>query len=124
MKAFQQIFARFGIDWATPVVCLLLAFGGIGGVMTSSRARRQGCAGRAMRRAGEVMAQAGCDFGLLFCETQNVGFYERLGWQIFAGTVFCEQPGGRIKFEMMHTMILPLRRTPSTEAVDLCGLPW
>jgi putative glutamate/gamma-aminobutyrate antiporter len=34
MKAFQQIFNRFGIDWATPVVCLLLAFGGIGGVMS------------------------------------------------------------------------------------------
>ena len=34
MKAFQQIFTRFGIDWATPVVCVLLAFGGIGGVMS------------------------------------------------------------------------------------------
>ena len=34
MKAFQDIFARFGIAWATPIVCLLLAFGGIGGVMS------------------------------------------------------------------------------------------
>lgn len=34
MKAFLQIFTRFGIGWATPVVCLLLAFGGIGGVMS------------------------------------------------------------------------------------------
>jgi putative glutamate/gamma-aminobutyrate antiporter len=34
MKAFQQIFSRLGIDWATPIVCLLLAFGGIGGVMS------------------------------------------------------------------------------------------
>ena len=34
MKAFQQIFARLGIGWATPVACLLLAFGGIGGVMS------------------------------------------------------------------------------------------
>jgi glutamate:GABA antiporter len=34
MKAFQKIFAQFGIAWATPVVCLLLAFGGIGGVMS------------------------------------------------------------------------------------------
>ena len=25
---------RFGIDWATPLVCVLLAFGGIGGVMS------------------------------------------------------------------------------------------
>ena len=34
MKAFQQIFTRFGIDGATPLVCVLLAFGGIGGVMS------------------------------------------------------------------------------------------
>ena len=34
MKAFRQIFTRFGMNWATPVVCLLLAFGGIGGVMS------------------------------------------------------------------------------------------
>ena len=34
MKAFQQIFTRFGINWATPLVCVLLAFGGLGGVMS------------------------------------------------------------------------------------------
>lgn len=34
MKAFQQIFDRLGIAWATPVVCVLLAFGGLGGVMS------------------------------------------------------------------------------------------
>jgi hypothetical protein len=34
MKAFQQIFTRFAIDWATPLICVLLAFGGIGGVMS------------------------------------------------------------------------------------------
>jgi putative glutamate/gamma-aminobutyrate antiporter len=34
MKAFQLIFTRLGIGWATPIVCVLLAFGGIGGVMS------------------------------------------------------------------------------------------
>ena len=34
MKAFQEIFTRLGINWATPIICLLLAFGGIGGVMS------------------------------------------------------------------------------------------
>lgn len=34
MKAFEQIFTRLGIAWATPIVCVLLAFGGIGGVMS------------------------------------------------------------------------------------------
>ena len=31
MKAFQDLFARFGIAWPTPIVRLLLAFGGIVG---------------------------------------------------------------------------------------------
>jgi glutamate:GABA antiporter len=34
MAAFKEIFTRFGIGWATPLVCLLLAFGGIGGLMS------------------------------------------------------------------------------------------
>ena len=34
MKAFQEIFARFNIAWATPIICVLLAFGGIGGVLS------------------------------------------------------------------------------------------
>jgi putative glutamate/gamma-aminobutyrate antiporter len=34
MKAFQLIFTRLGINWATPLICVLLAFGGIGGVMS------------------------------------------------------------------------------------------
>jgi putative glutamate/gamma-aminobutyrate antiporter len=34
MKAFQQIFERLGISWATPLICVLLAFGGLGGVMS------------------------------------------------------------------------------------------
>ena len=34
MKAFEQIFTSLGLTWATPFVCLLLAFGGIGGVMS------------------------------------------------------------------------------------------
>ena len=34
MKAFQQIFGRLGIGWATAPICVLLAFGGIGGVMS------------------------------------------------------------------------------------------
>ena len=33
MQAFQQFLARLGLDWATPVVGLFVAFGAIGGVM-------------------------------------------------------------------------------------------
>jgi aminoglycoside 2'-N-acetyltransferase I len=98
--------------------------GGIGGVMTLPRARRQGCAEGTMRAAAETMRGEGCDFGLLFCESHNVAFYERLGWGIFPGDVFCEQPAGRMKFDMMHTMVLPVASTPRPTMIDLCGLPW
>ncbi len=98
--------------------------GGIGGVMTLPDMRRQGFAGGAMRAAADAMVEEGRDFGLLFCETHNVAFYEGLGWQAFAGDVFCEQPTGRIKFDMMHTMVLPVSSSPLSGIIDLCGLPW
>jgi aminoglycoside 2'-N-acetyltransferase I len=98
--------------------------GGIGGVMTVPDARGKGCAGAAMKTAAKVMEDEGCDFGLLFCEPHNVGFYEPLGWRIFDGDVFCEQPAGRIRFDMMHTMILPVLSAPASRMIDLCGLPW
>jgi hypothetical protein len=100
----------------------LVRIAGIGGVMTSPRVRREGCAGSAMRRAADVMREQ--DFGLLFCESHNVGFYEHLGWRTFIGEVYCDQPSGRVRFDMMHTMVLPLALAPEGRAIDLCGLPW
>lgn len=97
---------------------------GIGGVMTLERARKQGCAGAAMKTAARIMKEEDRDFGLLFCEPPNVAFYESLGWRIFAGDVCCEQPQGRIKFDMMHAMALPVRAAPRSHRIDLCGLPW
>jgi aminoglycoside 2'-N-acetyltransferase I len=98
--------------------------GGVGGVMTAPSARGRGHASGAMRLAAEMMKHQGRDFGLLFCEPHNVAFYELLGWAIFDGDVFCEQPSGRIKFDMMPVMVLPLRCSPRSRVIDLCGLPW
>lgn len=95
---------------------------GIGGVMTSTSARKQGLASAAMRRAADEMA--GVDFGLLFCEQHNVGLYAGLGWKIFSGEVHCTQPSGNMVFDMMPNMVLPLRTAPARGRIDLCGLPW
>jgi aminoglycoside 2'-N-acetyltransferase I len=97
---------------------------GIGGVMTSERVRRQGCAGSAMKAAADLMREEEVDFGLLFCEAHNVNFYRNLGWRAFGGEVYCEQPKGKICFNLMGTMVLPLSRTPASGVIDLCGLPW
>jgi aminoglycoside 2'-N-acetyltransferase I len=97
---------------------------GIGGVMTSPGVRRAGHAGSAMRCASDAMREHQSDFGLLFCEPHNVALYEQLGWRIFVGGVYCEQPTGRMRFDLMHAMVLPLRLTPAGRVIDLCGLPW
>jgi len=95
---------------------------GIGGVMTAPGLRKRGLAGAAMRRAAEEMHDA--DFGLLFCEKHNVGFYAGLGWQVFDGATHCTQPSGPMVFDMMPNMVLPLRGAPKDGNIDLCGLPW
>ncbi len=97
---------------------------GIGGVMTVGRARKQGCASAAMKTAAKVMKEGDTDFGLLFCEPHNVAFYEGFGWRIFPGDVYCAQPAGRIKFDMMHALVLPALSEPRAAVIDLCGLPW
>jgi aminoglycoside 2'-N-acetyltransferase I len=97
---------------------------GIGGVMTSERVRRQGCAGGAMKAAADLMREERVDFGLLFCEPHNANFYGNLGWKAFAGEVYCEQPNGKIRFDLMPTMVLPQSRIPTSGVIDLCGLPW
>lgn len=95
---------------------------GIGGVMTSPSARRKGCASAAMTRAAEAMA--GADFGLLFCEKHNAALYAGLGWKDFPGRVECDQPSGRMVFDLMPRMVLPLAMHPVGGMIDLCGLPW
>jgi GNAT superfamily N-acetyltransferase len=97
---------------------------GIGGVMTSPRSRGRGCASDAMRTAVSLMVEHGDDFGLLFCEPHNVAFYARLGWRPFGGDVFCEQPHGRVRFDVMGAMTLPVRKTVENGVIDLQGLPW
>ena len=77
-----------------------------------------------MRRAAQLMEEEGTDFGLLFCEPHNERFYGSLGWTIFDGEVWTEQPQGRIRFDMMHALSLPLRIAAERGVIDLCGLPW
>jgi GNAT superfamily N-acetyltransferase len=97
---------------------------GIGGVMTSAGVRRKGFGGAALRRAAELMQEERIDFGLLFCEPHNERFYGNLGWHVFDGGVWTEQPQGRVRFDMMHALCLPLRIAPQRGIIDLCGLPW
>jgi aminoglycoside 2'-N-acetyltransferase I len=101
-----------------------VSIGGVGGVATDPGQRRRGYASAAMARAARHMAEAGCDFGLLFCEPHNYGLYEGLGWRRFSGEVLTEQPQGRIRFTAMAAYVLDLRLKPSDGLIDLLGYPW
>jgi aminoglycoside 2'-N-acetyltransferase I len=100
--------------------------GGVGGVATRLDCRRQGIASELMREAVREMRDAhGVDFGLLFCEPRHAPLYERLGWRLFEGEVFIEQPRqGRVRFGAIDPFVFDLKIAPRAGTVDLCGLPW
>jgi hypothetical protein len=73
--------------------------GGIGGMKTHPAARRQGCAARAVRRAvASFLEPADIEFGLLVCEPQLIGYYQRLGWQEFGLSLLVTQRGRPAEF--------------------------
>jgi len=100
--------------------------GGIGGVATRSDCRRQGYASIALNAAAQTLRDHdAAQFALLFCEPHNFEFYSSRGWHPFAGDVYAEQKGGKIRFEVMAPFVFDLkRRAPRQGALDLCGLPW
>ena len=102
-----------------------VAIGGIGGVITRQDSRKLGHASTAIGTAiAEMRDHGGADFALLFCEPHNFAFYRSLGWRQFDGELFCEQPGGRVRFDAMTPFVFDLRLKPQGGAIDLCGLPW
>jgi aminoglycoside 2'-N-acetyltransferase I len=100
--------------------------GGIGGVATRPDCRRRGYGSLALNAAAQTMRdQDAAQFALLFCEPHNFEFYLSRGWQSFAGDIYAEQPGGRIRFELMSPFVFDLKRpAPRRGTIDLCGLPW
>jgi GNAT superfamily N-acetyltransferase len=56
-----------------------LRVGGVGAVLTFPEFRGEGHASALMQRAAEHIDRT-ADVGMLFCDVQNVAFYERLGW--------------------------------------------
>jgi aminoglycoside 2'-N-acetyltransferase I len=99
--------------------------GGIGGVLTHEAFRRRGLASIALNAAIQTLKdERATDFALLFCEPHNAAFYCNRGWKPFAGEVFAQQPGGRIRFDVLTPLVFYLKRAPHEGVIDLCGLPW
>src|SRR4030088_2032756 len=74
--------------------------GGIGGVSAREDRRGPGYARVPPPPPIQTMRDhEAIQFALLFCEPHNFAFYQARGWHPFTGEIFCEQPGGRIKFD-------------------------
>jgi len=100
--------------------------GGVGGVMTMPARQGNGIGRVAMEAIATMMHDfPKMQFGLLFCEPKNMGFYHKLGWYSFDGTVEVQQENGRQTYDIMRVMVLPVYgEAPQQGQLDICGLPW
>jgi len=109
------------IDWNGHKIHI----GGIGGVMTREDCRRRGYASLALDAAIQTLrANDAVRFAILVCEPHNFAFYRARGWHPFNGEVYCEQPGGRIRFDLMAPFVFDIRPAPRDGVIDCCGPPW
>ncbi len=61
-----------------------LRIGGVSSVMTYPEFRTEGHSTALLRRASGHIEASEMDLGMLFCDEENVPFYERLGWHPLA----------------------------------------
>ncbi len=100
--------------------------GGVGGVMTLPARQGVGIGRLAMEAVDNAMQGFPMmRFALLFCESNNTGFYAKLGWNVFDGIVEIEQESGKQAYNIMKAMVLPVHgAAPNQGRLDVCGLPW
>ena len=69
---------------------------GLGGVIVHQARRGQGVGEQLVSGAMRRMAERGGSLGMLFCRTERVPFYGRLGWVPIEQAVTVDQPDGPI----------------------------
>ena len=96
-----------------------LDVGYVENVATLPEQQGHGFGATVMREAGRIIGQ---EYGLGALATGSNGFYERLGWETWAGPTFVRMPDGqrvRSAGEDGHVMILRTPRSPAD--LDLGG---
>ena len=64
-------------------------------------------------------------FAMLFCESKNIAFYQKLGWSNFEGVVEVQQDSGKLVYDIMQAMVRPVHgEAPVGGRLDVRGLPW
>ena len=98
---------------------------GIGGVIVTEAARRQGLACMMVERLLEIAAELGAERAMLFCLPKNMSLYAKFGFQPIEQTVSAQQPGGMIAVPM-RAMWKPLAGATGWPEgrVELLGEPF
>jgi predicted N-acetyltransferase YhbS len=98
---------------------------GLGGVMVHRDHRGDGLGQQLVAAAMERMARLGLSVGMLFCRTERVPFYERLGWYPRDQRVTADQPSGPVEVPLVTcwTPLLDGGSLPDS-ALHVEGLPF
>ncbi|HUY65284.1 MAG TPA: GNAT family N-acetyltransferase [Acidimicrobiales bacterium] len=98
---------------------------GLGGVLVHRDHRGRGVGGELVTGAMNRMGSLGSPIGLLFCRTQRVPFYRRLGWEVFGHGVTADQPSGRVTMPLVTcwTGFVDGASPPASE-LQIEGLPF
>jgi GNAT superfamily N-acetyltransferase len=87
--------------------------GGVGGVMTDPGYQKQGLAAALLKESHTVMRDhLRVDYGMLFCSTSMVHYYQKSGWQVIECKVAGENRGDKVIFPFPIMVIC------------LSGQPW
>jgi predicted N-acetyltransferase YhbS len=98
---------------------------GLGGVMLHRDFRGNGAGRQVVVGAMKRMADLGGSIGMLFCRSERLPFYERIGWLHIEKTVTADQPTGLITMPL-NTCWTPLVEGALLPPTDLHveGLPF
>jgi predicted N-acetyltransferase YhbS len=98
---------------------------GLGGVIVHRDRRGAGVGRQLVTGAMTRMREGSVSAGMLFCRTERLSFYQRLGWLAIEAEVTVEQPGGVIIMPL-RTCWLPLAEEAEMPPGDLrvAGLPF
>ena len=98
---------------------------GLGGVMVHREFRGKGAGRQVVLGAMRRMVDLGGSIGMLFCRSERLRFYERMGWFPIDKTVTADQPSGLITMPLV-TCWTPLVEGALPPATDLRveGLPF
>ncbi|HEX6946776.1 MAG TPA: GNAT family N-acetyltransferase [Acidimicrobiia bacterium] len=121
LVSYVGVLTREALHDGNPVL-----IGGIGGVKTHPDHRGMGLAALGMEKATQwLFEHAKADFGLLVCQDELLGYYGRMGWKVFEGTLLTKQRGEKTVFTFNRVMTRDMVATaPTTGVLDLQGPAW